>query len=128
MARLAEREGATIEGKMDDNGESEERLHNGNLQIGQAIAQLPCRFGGLGLRCADRTSEAAYWASWADALHMMTQRNPIACAKIIEVLRSNERSRDDCIGEVIRAREVLVNENWDYYAAAHLLSLGTKFP
>ena len=32
------------------------------------IASLPGYQGGLGLRAAVRTSPAAYWASWADAL------------------------------------------------------------
>ena len=40
------------------------------------IATLQMRLGGLGLRSARRTSPAAYWASWADALHMISQRLP----------------------------------------------------
>ena len=40
------------------------------------IATLPMRMGGLGLRSARRISAAAYWASWADAIHMISQRLP----------------------------------------------------
>ena len=42
----------------------------------QAISQLPLRLGGLGLRCATRTAIPAFWASWADSLHMIQQRHP----------------------------------------------------
>ena len=40
------------------------------------IATLPLRMGGLGLRSGTRCAAAAYWASWADALAMISQRNP----------------------------------------------------
>ena len=38
------------------------------------LATLPMRMGGLGLRSATRMAPAAYWASWADALHMVQAR------------------------------------------------------
>ena len=37
---------------------------------------LPLVLGGLGLRSATRTRQSAFWASWADALHMIHQRHP----------------------------------------------------
>ena len=37
---------------------------------------LPLSLGGLGLRSALRTSKAAYWASWADCLAMISERHP----------------------------------------------------
>ena len=40
------------------------------------LTTLPLRFGGLGLRSAQRTGAAAYWASWADTLAMMKARCP----------------------------------------------------
>ena len=40
------------------------------------IASLPMRLGGLGIDVGDRMSQAAYWASCADALHMTQQRLP----------------------------------------------------
>ena len=33
------------------------------------VATLPLVLGGLGLRSAARTSQSAFWASWADAIH-----------------------------------------------------------
>ena len=38
------------------------------------------RLGGAGLRSAVRTAPAAYWASWADALPMISARVPSAAA------------------------------------------------
>ena len=40
----------------------------------KAIATMPLRLEGLGLRSADRMAHAAYWA--ADALHMIAGRLP----------------------------------------------------
>ncbi len=39
-------------------------------------AQLPLRLGGLGLKSSTRTAPCAYWASWADSLTVMRERNP----------------------------------------------------
>ena len=39
-------------------------------------ASLPLALGGLGLRSARRTHRSAYWASWADSLHMVQKRHP----------------------------------------------------
>ena len=38
------------------------------------IMSLPMRLGGLGLRSAERMRPAAFWASWADALPMLSNR------------------------------------------------------
>ena len=46
------------------------------LAFAKKVATLPMRHGGLGLRSALRTRFAAYWASWADALPMITARTP----------------------------------------------------
>ena len=46
------------------------------LSLRNERAQLPCRLGGLGLRCATRISLAAYWASWADVLPTVRERFP----------------------------------------------------
>ena len=39
-------------------------------------ARLPLRLAGMGLRVSQRTSPAAYWASWADALPGLLARFP----------------------------------------------------
>ena len=52
----------------------------------QRIATMPMRMGGLGLRSATRMSPAAYCASWADALHMTSQRLPEVANDIVTQL------------------------------------------
>ena len=42
------------------------------------VASLPVRMGGLGLRSAQRCAHAAYWASWTDALPMISHRRVAA--------------------------------------------------
>ena len=53
----------------------------------QRLATMPMRMGGLGLRSATRMSPAAYWASWADALHMISQRLPEVANDIVTQLQ-----------------------------------------
>ena len=62
------------------------------------LASLPMRLGGLGLRSARRMSQAAYWASWADALHVIEQRLPRAAENIVTPLE--DRHLEGCLGEL----------------------------
>ena len=50
----------------------------------RTCATLPMRLGGLGLRSADRTAPAAYGASWADAMPMLSRRLPQLTTHIID--------------------------------------------
>ena len=52
----------------------------------------PCRCGweALGLRSAQRMAPAAYWASWADALHMIDHRLPVVAANVAHKLTVEE--------------------------------------
>ena len=52
------------------------------------VATLPMRLGGLGLRSATRMAPAAFWASWADALPMLSQRLPALTDEIMQSLDS----------------------------------------
>ena len=51
------------------------------------LSTLPLRLGGLGLRSAERTAPAAYWASWADALAMVNTRAPQVAAEVVADLQ-----------------------------------------
>ena len=57
------------------------------------LASLPMRLGGLGLRSARSMSQAAYWASRADALHMIEQRLPRAAENIVTSLEDRRLQR-----------------------------------
>ena len=51
-------------------------LHGIQYIVWVAQARLPLRLAGMGLRDSQRTSIAAYWASWADALPDLVARFP----------------------------------------------------
>ena len=55
-------------------------------------AQLPLRFGGLGLRSAVASRHAAHWASWADSLPVIRQRHPELVARILPGLDSQREA------------------------------------
>ena len=55
-------------------------------EMARGIATLPTRLGGLGLRSATRMAPAAFWASWANALPMLSQRLPVLTDKIMQSL------------------------------------------
>ena len=57
------------------------------------------RLGGLGLRSARRVAPAAYWASWADCLAMLSKRLPDVTAHIMENL-VNGAGDDGCLAEL----------------------------
>ena len=59
-------------------------------------ATLPLSLGGLGLRSAQRSSVAAYWASWADALPMIQERHPAVADQIVHRLEGFPDS--PCLG------------------------------
>ena len=46
------------------------------------VASLPGRLGGIGLRSAARSSQAAYWASWAVVLPVLQAKVPEVALKI----------------------------------------------
>jgi hypothetical protein len=51
------------------------------------VASLPGRLGGIGLRSAQRSSQAAYWASWAVVLPVLQAKVPeIAFKKLRRIL------------------------------------------
>ena len=74
------------------------------------VSTLPGRMGGLGLRSASRTAEGAYWASWVDAIHVMSNKAPdVADAVQAELGRAGGstvrclRELQECRGELLRA-------------------------
>ena len=64
------------------------------------IATLLMRLGGLGLRSARRVGHVAFWASWADALHMISKRLPTVVMQVLghEI---DDRMTGGCLGELI---------------------------
>ena len=54
--------------------------------IAKATASFPLSMGGLGLWDASRTSEPAFWASWADWLSMIWKRHPEVALEMVRQL------------------------------------------
>ena len=69
----------------------------------EQMATLPMRMGGLGLRSAGRCATAAYWASWADALPMINQRNS-SIADMVVARLSADGPQDDALLDFMRLR------------------------
>ena len=53
------------------------------------VATLALVLGGLGLRSAARTSQSAFWASWADAIPMVGARHPEVASQLVRHLEGN---------------------------------------
>ena len=81
------------------------------LATAAKLATLPLRLGGLGLRSAERTAPAAFWASWADVLPMIHQRAPHAATDFVHTLSSPE-PRQGCLAEARAADELLSREGF----------------
>ena len=52
--------------------------------MAQAVATLPGGLGGLGLRSAARTTQAAYWVSWVDALPVLASKAPAVAGRALD--------------------------------------------
>jgi hypothetical protein len=81
------------------------------LDHSKFVLQLPVRMGGLGLRSARRMTPAACWASWADCLHMISQRTPAVQEQILHDLMS-ANPRTTCSAEVVARANCLGNEGF----------------
>ena len=74
----------------------------------RALATLPGRLGGMGLRSALRTAEAAFWAAWVDALPVIASKVPDLAERIVTELQRPSGPRAACLQEAAQARERLL--------------------
>ena len=93
----------------------------------RSIAEIPARAGGLGLGNSVRTSSAAYWAAWADAL-------PVLISKLPEDARSLQRQLESpqclspCLREARSAAQVLSAEGFNALPSWQSLVDGCRPP
>ena len=73
--------------------------------LARDIASMPARMGGLGLRSAARMAQAAFWASWVNALPVIKQKQPALAATIKGELLSS--TSEGAIAEAATARTQL---------------------
>ena len=62
------------------------------------------RMGGLGLRSAERCAHAAYWA---DALHMIAQRNPAVAEMVVQSMSDDTNPGEGSLAELKMATDRL---------------------
>ena len=70
-----------------------------NDGLAKQVATLLGRLRGLGLRSAERTAAAAFWASWASALPALANKSPRLCNAVLSEL-ANDNTVVDCLTEV----------------------------
>ena len=80
--------------------------------MARRVASLSGRQGGLGLRSAVRTSSAAFWASWADALPVLLARSPEAAETMLRTLEAEVAPQGSGLSALLAARAVLVAEGF----------------
>ena len=94
------------------------------MQWARAVAHLPLRLGGLGLRSAVRVAPAAYWASWADCLAMVRARHPGLANLIVQALEGD--TREPCLRELQQARAQVVMEGCTSCPGWQELAMGAR--
>ena len=109
----------TLFGLLDQPGANAE-----DMQWARAVAQLPLRAGGLGLRSAVRTAPAAYWASWADSLEMIRMRHPALAALFVQALDNG--TAEPSLHELQQARVQLVFEGFSGCPSWQQLARGAR--
>ena len=73
----------------------------------QQRARLALAAGGLGLRSAHASRQAAYWASWANSLPAIHRRLPAAADRILHLLRGEVRPLPPAVIEATQATHAL---------------------
>jgi hypothetical protein len=67
-------------------GSDTDAAHGVSRDVWERQARLPLTLGGCGLRSCARTSPAAFWASLADCLPVLSRRYPQFAAQLVASL------------------------------------------
>ena len=89
------------------------------------LQRFQCGWGGLGLR-ATRTAPGAFWASWADALHMIDKRLPALWRIVVREL--SEVDPPGCLGALVNASDVLDRSSFVARPTWEELRSGARLP
>ena len=80
------------------------------------VVSLPFSRGGLGLRNAVLTANAAYWASWADSLHMIQKRHPAVAVRFCK----------RCLSHMLQDPTLPHGKSWFALDSLHLPGHGSR--
>ena len=92
------------------------------------MATLPARLGGVGLRSAERTSTAAYWASWNDALKVLKEKRPALAERLLSLLDRPPAEQPACLREASEARQRLRDAGYEELPSWRQAADGTVVP
>ena len=81
--------------------------------VARMLSTLPASEGGIGLRSAQRIAQAAYWASWVDALPVLAAKAPGLAARIVADLVRDGGPTTVCLQEAALASSKLRNMGAD---------------
>ena len=95
-------------------------------QASRITATLPLVLGGCGVRGAARTSQSAFWASWADCLHMVHQRHAPVADLLVHQLESG--SETPHLGAAVQAARALEGVQGFEVPSWRALALGHRPP
>ena len=62
----------------------------------KAVAALPFKLGGLALRSAEQSRDAAYWAAWVDTLKVLRNKVPQKAEQLVNRLDDAQPSTAQC--------------------------------
>ena len=85
---------------------------------------LSLSMGGLGLRSAVRTSQAAYWVSWADILPMIQRRHSAVADLVVYHLEGAPRT--PCLESASRAAAAFDGTDWFEVPSWSALAAGLR--
>jgi len=103
-------------------------VSNESLHMPRLVASLPGGLGGLGLRSAQRTAAAAYWAGWADALSVLQTRRPVETARFLRHLEDDSIPAPACLEAARQAAATLDREGWNERPSWKDLAAGIRPP
>ena len=98
-------------------------------ELWERQARLPLHMGGCGLRSSTRTSAAAYWASVADSLPVLSSRCPEFTARVVADLESNQaEDAGTLVGGARAALEFLHSSGFSGEPSWHALCAASTRP
>ena len=98
-----------------------------HIPTSRLISFLPLVEGGLGLRSAELTAPAAYWAAWADIIPTIAQRYPHWAQTLVPML---EQGRADvhCVAQAAQASTAVEGPQFPAKPSWQLLLQGERPP
>jgi len=106
----------------------DETLHRVRHEAVMQQSTLPLRLGGCGLRDSERTSSAAYWASWADAVWVLRCRFPHVSGRMLGLLENGGGAPINALHEAELAGQTCEAAGWTQRPNWRALSNGLRPP